>query len=151
MTHPKNNENRAAPIPQWPQASRIGAADPRPKPSYFSRRQLVSLGLSFIITAAAAGVCGLIAGQRIAKSQNSALQLAPNREPLLASEENVSTHTQPAPEKFAAAPLPIQSKPVSKATAELRLPQLVSATARDGKVATGKIKTSLIINTDKIA
>ena len=150
MTQLNNNENRAAPIPQWPQAARIGAADARQKPSYFSRRQLVSLGLSFIITAGAAGLCGLIAGQTIAKRQNTALQLAPSRAPLLASEKNSSSPAEPAPAEPAAATLPIQSKPVSKAAAELTLPQLVSATAPHGKAATGKIKTRLTLNTDKI-
>jgi len=150
MTQLNNNENRAAPIPQWPQAARIGAADARQKPSYFSRRQLVSLGLSFIITAGAAGLCGLIAGQTIAKRQNTALQLAPSRAPLLASEKNSSSPAEPASAEPAAATLPIQSKPVSKAAAELTLPQLVSATAPHGKAATGKIKTRLTLNTDKI-
>lgn len=132
----------SAAMPQWPEAPTAGEPDPTPKPSYFSRSQLVMLGLSFIVTAAASGFCGFMAGQKIAERRQAALQLAAARRPVLAYMANEASPAEPGSEGTAKDTGATESDSSAENGAPPPPLQVVSATTHAGEAPAAKIKVS---------
>jgi cell division septation protein DedD len=134
---------------QWPEYSKSSAPTPRQR-CYFSRGQLVTVGLSFVITASAAGFSGFIAGRKIVESRQTARQLASAPRTVPVSSNQVASTTTARAFDDAANAVLVQSQQLSESAAKIPPPQVVAATVKDGRAATGKIKTSLHLTSDKL-
>lgn len=134
---------------QWPEHSK-SSAPPFRQRCYFSRGQLVTVGLSFAITVSAAGFSGFIAGRKIVESRQIARQLASPRTTVPVSSNQVASTTTERALDDAANAIPVQSQQLSASAAEIPPPQVVTAIVKGGKAATGKIKTSLRLTSDKL-
>lgn len=105
------------------------------------------LGLSFVITAAASGSFGLIAGKKIAESRRTALQLAAARRPVLAYMTSEASKAQPATEDTATDTGPMEGERSPENAAALAPLQVTSATARDSDApAAAKVKNNLEVD-----
>jgi cell division septation protein DedD len=138
-----SKEKMLAPIPQWPEAPTASEPDAAPQPTYFSRSQLVTLGMSFVITAAAAGFFGFIAGQKIAERRQTALQLAAARRPVLAYLTNTSSRAEAVSEDTAADTRAIEGERLAENTTAVPPLKVVSAIAQDGDAPSAKMKKNL--------
>ena len=132
---------------QWPEYSKSSAPTRRQR-CYFSRGQLVIVGLSFVITASAAGFSGFIAGRKIVESRQTARQLASAPRTVPVSSNQVASTTTDRAFDYAANAVLVPSQQLSESAAEIPAPQVVTATVKDGKAATGKIKTTLRLATN---
>lgn len=67
-------------VPQWPQAATDSPAPARP--GYYSRGQLATLALTYLVTTLALGYFGFVSGQKIAEKRTVAFQTAASRQPV---------------------------------------------------------------------
>jgi cell division septation protein DedD len=141
-----SQEKTSTPTPQWPEAPSTSEPDALRQPSYFSRSQIVTLGMSFLITATVSGLFGFMSGKKLALNRQAALQLAAARRPILAHRTDEGSQSNAQSEDTNADSVPAESEPsAGKAAAVVPL-KAVSATAHDGEAAVGKAKNKLEAN-----
>lgn len=138
-----STDNLSTPTPQWPRIPATHEAGASRQPSYFSRRQLAILGLSFVITAAVAGICGFIAGQKIVEGRQTALQLASARRPVLAYMASEASHSEPESAVLTADTGPVAGEPLPERAAAVAPLEVVSAAAHDGEAPVAKARKQL--------
>lgn len=144
-----SKETISAAIPQWPESPTVGEPDATPKPCYFSRSQLATLGMSFAITAAAAGFFGFIAGQKIAERRQTALQSAAARRPVLAYMTREASPVEPASEGTAADTEPVEGERLVENVSAIPPLQVVSAAARASEAPAQKVKSTQEVGASK--
>ena len=138
----KTKEEIAAALPQWPEGPKVGGAGTTPQKIYFSRRQLAALGVSFVVTAAAAGFFGFIAGQKIAETRQTALQSAAARRPVLAYLTREPSPVEPASEGAAVDTEPVAEKRLVENVSALAPLEVVSAAARASEAPARKVNST---------
>jgi DedD protein len=138
-----STDDVSTPSPQWPEAPPNDAAGAIRQPRYFSRGQFAALGISFLITATLAGVCGLVAGQKIAEKRQSDLRLAASRRPVLEYMTGETSQAELESKTRAADSEPSEGEGVpTKAAAATPLKE-VSAATHDGEAPMATVKKNL--------
>ena len=141
-----SQEKTAVPAPQWPEAQSTSEPDTNRQRRYFSRSQLATLGMGFLITAAVSGFSGFITGQKIAESRQTALQLATARRPILANLTDKASQAKPESEDITADSGPAESERLAENAVAVAPLKIVSATADDGEAPVAKTKNTLEVS-----
>lgn len=144
--HDASTDDISTPTPQWPKAPATHEAGATRQPGYFSRRQLATLGISFVITAAVSGICGFIAGQKIVEGRQTALQLASARRPVLAYMASEASHSEPESEVLTADTGPVEGEPLPERAAAVAPFEVVSAAVHNGEAPVAKAKKQLEVS-----
>lgn len=144
-------ETASAPVPQWPEAQPIGDHGAAPGPRYFSRSQVLTLGMSFLFTAAVSGFFGFMTGQKITESRQTALHLAAPRRPILANLSDEAPQAKAESNDTTADSAPVESETlVEKAVAVAPL-KVVSGTDDDGEAPLIKAKKNLEVSARSVS
>jgi len=133
-----NGEKASAPPPQWPEAPSTGEPAPIRQARYFSLNQLVTLGVSFLISAAVSGFFGYSTGQRLAESRHSALQLAAARRPILAYLADEASQAKPESEEGTENSGPAENERLAGNAVAVAPLEFFSAAAHDGEAPAAK-------------
>lgn len=143
MAFERSSEKTSAPTPQWPEAPSTSERNSIRQPSYFSRSQLVTLAISFVITAAVSGFCGFITGQKIAEGRQTALRLAGARRPVLAYMTGETSQAASESEDTATETGAVKSERLADNAVAAPPAEVVSATAQIGELPVAKAKKNL--------
>lgn len=140
-----SGDQTSATTPQWPEAPSTNEPGAIRQTSYFSRSQLVILGLGFVITGAVSGFCGFIAGQKIAEERQTALRLAAARRPVLAYMTKDAFQTEPESKDAAADTGPVQGERLP-GNASVPPRKVISANADDSETPAAKAAKPLEVS-----
>jgi len=151
MEQDESREGKAEPTPQWPESSSAICLNADPSPRYYSRNQLVILGLSFVMTAAASGFFGFIAGKKIAESHHIPGHMDTARRPVAADLAGEASQAQAKRGDTATQTGAVQEPSKPETTAALPALKAAGATARNGAPAAASVKKNSKVGAVQVA